>query len=603
MSQPEVEHQRPVREPLPEGTKLHGGVYTVGPLVGVGGFSLTYLAYQGPLRLPVAIKEFFPNGCVRREDGIHPVGAWNADSYAAAIETFQREGGILQRFHHPSIVRVHSQFTENLSAYLVEELLEGETLGEGLARAGAMPLSQALEVCQQVGQALMLVHAGGLVHSDLKPDNLFWTHDGRYVILDFGVSRGYLSDKAAKEGMAAVSPGYSPPEQYDKNQKLAPAADVYSLAATVYHLLVGHPPLDARRRCKGERLTSVRAVNGTVTVETEQTIFQGLQLDEKRRTASVRSFLEGLGLEITHKPTPAQEFVMQGEVHAHQGGCHSLALHAESKRIYSAGKDGRISLWTWPELQHLGSLNAHPGSAVQTLSVSPDGGYLVSGSQAGEIKLWDCRQGTEIQTLVQAGPAVVRLAFHPEGGLVVATFTDGRCALMGPGLPQGMAWQAHKGSVNAADISPDGCLLATGADDKTINLWRLPDGRFLRSLSGHDKILQSVRFSPDGRLLISSSNDLSVRVWDLAAHMEMRNLKGHRGMVWDANFTSSPEVVVTVSADRCLRAYKVDSGRVLYCSEAHDGWARALAVDLREPLVATGGADGRLRVWRIPTIP
>ena len=605
MSQPEVEpptlQQRPAREPLPEGSTLQGGVYTMGPVVGVGGFSLTYLAYQGPLRLPVAIKEFFPNGCVRREDGIHALPPWSLDNYTAAKDTFQREGSILERFHHPSIVRVHGQFTENRSAYLVEELLEGETLGEGLTRAGAMPLSQALEVCQQVGQALMLVHAGGLIHSDLKPDNLFWTHEGRYVILDFGVSRGYLSEKASKEGLAAVSPGYSPPEQYDKNQKLVPASDVYSLAATLYHLLVGHPPLDARRRAKGERLTSIRAANATVSVETEQALFQALQMEPKRRTASVRQFMEGLGLEVTLKAAVASEFIMLHEVLAHQGGTNALVLHSESRRLYSAGKDGRICLWSWPDLQLLGSLNAH-SQPVNALAISPDGGYLVSGSQAGDIKLWDCRLGTEVQTLVSAGPAVVRLCFHPEGGLVIAAFTDGRCSMTGPSLPQGASWQAHKGPVNALDISPEGGILATGADDKAIHLWRLPDGRFLRALSGHDKLLQSVRFSPDGRLLISGSNDLSVRIWDLAANMEMRHLKGHRGMVWDACFTSSPELVVTVSADRCLRAFRVDNGRVVFCSEAHEGWARALAVDLSEPLVATGGADGRVRVWKIPPV-
>lgn len=595
----QLEAQRPVRDPLPEGTALHGGVYTVGPLVGAGGFSLTYLGYQGPLRLPVAIKEFFPNGCVRREDGINALPPWTLENYSAAKETFQREGSILERFHHPSIVRVHGQFQENKSAYLVEELLEGETLGEGLQRAGVMPLGQALEVCQQVGQALMLVHAGGLVHSDLKPDNLFWTHEGRYVILDFGVSRGYLSEKASKEGMAAVSPGYSPPEQYDRNQKLTPAADVYSLAATLYHLLVGHPPLDARRRARGEKLTSIRSVNATVSVEVEQAIFQALQMEAKRRTPDARKFMEALGLEISLKAAAAEEFVMLAEVNAHAGGTNALALHSDSRRLFSGGKDGRICLWSWPDLQLLGSLNAHQ-QAVNALAISPDGGYLCSGSVSGEIKMWDCRQGQELQTLVPSGPTVVRLAFHPEGGLVFAAFTDGRCSMTGPSLPQGASWQAHKGPVNALDVSPEGGLLATGADDKSIHLWRLPDGRFLRALSGHDKILQSVRFSPDGRLLISGSNDLSVRIWDLAAHMEMRHLKGHRGMVWDASFTSSPELVVTVSADRNLRAFRVDNGRCVFCSEAHEGWARALAVDMREPLVCTGGADGRVRVWKIP---
>lgn len=605
MSQPEVDAAQArtaVREPLAEGSVLQGGVYVMGPVVGLGGFSITYLAYQGALRLPVAVKEFFPMGTVRKDGQISPLPPWTEESLASVKDNFQREGAILERFHHTGIVRVHGQFQENRSAYIVEELLEGETLGSGLTRAGAMAQVQALQVVQQVGQALMLVHAGGLVHSDLKPDNLFWTHEDRYVILDFGVSRGYLSSKASKEGMAAVSPGYSPPEQYDKAAQLTPAADVYALAATLYHLLGGQAPLDARRRLKGEKLSGLRALNPTVAPEVEQAIFKALHLDLKKRTATMHQFMEELGLETSHRATGAQavpEFVQVAEAQGHPGGVHAIALHSESGRLFSAGKDGRIHLWTWPELSLLGSLAAHSQS-VNTLAISSDGGYLVSGSQSGEIKLWDSTQGQAIQTLLSSGPSVQRLVFHPEGGVVAAALTDGRCMLLGPSLPQAITWQAHKGSVNGLDISPDGILLASVGDDKVIHLWRIPDGRFLRSIKGHDRIVQSARFSPDGRFLLSASNDLSVRLWDLSANMEMRNFKGHRGMVWDASFTASPDVIATISADRCLRAFRIDNGRLVACCESHDGWTRALAVDLNQGLLVTGGADGLLKVWRWP---
>lgn len=587
------------REPLAPGSLLQGGFYVVGNVVGLGGFSITYQAFQGSLRLPVAIKEFFPQGTVRQEGLIHPLAPWNRENLFSAREKFQREGEILARFHHDGVVRVHGQFLENESAYLVEELLQGETLGEGLARAGVMALPQALQVVQQVGQALMLVHAGGLVHSDLKPDNLFWTVEDRYVILDFGVSRGYLSSKASKEGMAAVSPGYSPPEQYDRNATLNPEADVYALAATLYHLLGGHPPLDARRRMKGEKLTGLRALNSTVTPEVELAIFQALHLDPKKRTSSVRVMMEQLHLEVSPKASqgPAvAEFSKVAEAPAHPGGVHALVLHQESARLFSAGKDGRIQLWSWPDFQLLGTLAAH-SQAVQALAISPDGGYLASGSQGGEIRLWDATQGSPIQTLMGSGPGVQRLAFHPEGGVIAAAFTDGRCMLLGPSLPQAISWQAHRGPVNALDISPDGVFLATAGDDKVIHFWRLPDGRFLRSLKGHDRIVQSVRFSPDGRILLSASNDLSVRLWELSVQQDLRHIKGHKGMVWEAVFTSSPEFVATVSADRCLRVFRVDNGRLQACSEAHEGWTRALAADLTRPLFVTGGADGYLRVW------
>lgn len=590
-----------MRIPLPEDSLLQNGLYRLGPLVGTGGFSLTYRATQSALQLPVAIKEFFPTGCTRDPETleIKPGSSWDQASFDAALDLFQKEGSTIERFQHHNIVRVHGQFKEHASAYLVEELLLGETLGEGLARAGTMPQTQALQVAQQVGLGLVVVHAGGLIHSDIKPDNLFWTVEDRYVILDFGVSRGYLSERAARESMAAVSPGYSPPEQYERGITLTPAADVYALAATLYHLLVGYPPVDARRRMKGEKLTAIRSLNDTVGADIEAAVFAGLSLDPKRRPSSMRKMMSALGLETAataHHEKP-REFGLHAEKSAHAAGVAALALH--KPRLYSAGKDGRICVWSWPDLEQLGSLPAHLGP-VNALAVSPDGGYLASGSASGEVKLWDSVQGVTLHTLVASGPAVQRLCFHPDGGFLIASFIDGTCSMLGPNLPAPQRWMAHKGAVNGLDTSPDGLQLATVADDKTLNIWRLPDARYLRSLHGHEKIVQSVRFSPDGRLLLTGSNDLSARLWDLSSGQELRHLKGHRGMVWDAAFTASPDAVVTVSADKCLRGFRVDSGRPFVTSEAHDGWTRALTTDWDEPLVATGGADGWVRVWVLP---
>jgi serine/threonine protein kinase len=574
----------------------------LGPVVGTGGFSYTYQAWQGRRRLSVAIKEFFPEECARQGLHVTPSGSWNSASFAEYRAAFLQEAELLQRFHHPGIVRVLGVFSENETSYMVAELLVGITLGEGLAAAGPMPQSRILAVAQQVGQALMLIHAAGLVHSDIKPDNLFLTREGRCVILDFGVARGYLSKEAARGAVAALSVGYAPPEQYDPQAKLTPAADVYALAATLYHLLAGFAPSDARQRMQGEPLASLLDLNSTLSPRIENALFAAMDPNPQQRTPGVTEFLEHLGVDTTPRASinaSIPELKRVQAQQAHRGGTYVLVLQGD--RLYSAGRDGFVRVWSWPDLQIVRGWQAH-GQPINTLSVSHDGAYLVTGSAAGEVKLWDAEGVSEAHTLVGPGPGVLGVAFHPQPGVVAAVFADGGCALLGPALPEKVSWGAHVGCANALALHPGGELMATGGDDQRVQLWSLPEGHCASTLSGHTKALQSLQFNRGGDLLLSCSNDLSVKLWDLETRAELRDFRGHRAMVWQAAFTSHRHVIATTSADRCVRTFRIDSSRVTLCSVAHEVWTRALAADPRQPLLATGGGDGFIRVWEIPEL-
>lgn len=588
------------RQPLAVGTTLCGGEWTLGEVVGTGGFSLTYQAWQGRRQLSVAVKEFFPDDCIREGSDVRPGPSWSPESFAQYRQSFLHEGEMLQRFHHPGIVRVLGSFEENGTAYLVEELLVGITLGEGIDEAGPMLAGKVLQVAQQVGQALMTIHAAGLVHSDIKPDNLFMTGDGRCVILDFNVARGYLSEEAARAGVAALSVGYAPPEQYDPGARLTPAADVYALAASLYHLLSGMPPSEAPQRQQGEPLASLLELNSTVTPRVEAAILAAMDLDPQQRTPGVPEFLEHLGVDTSPRASISTGVPEFGRLHAqqaHKGGTYALALAGDT--LFSTGRDGHVRVWSWPDMQLQRSWQAH-GQPVNALALSRDGHYLVTGSTAGEVKLWDARQESEPHLLLGPGPAVLRLQFHPQAGLVAATFADGGCALLGPALPEPLRWGAHQGGANGMALHPSGELIVTGGDDRDLRIWKLPEAHCQATLVGHQKPVQCLRFNEEGDFLLSCSNDLSVKLWDMLTLKELRDFRGHRAMVWEAAFTNQPAQIVTTSADRCVRAFRIDSSRVSLCTVAHEVWTRALAADPRLPLVATGGGDGYIRVWQLP---
>jgi serine/threonine-protein kinase len=561
--------------------------------IGEGSFSLTYAAQQRPGRLPVALKEFFPQGCWRENYRITTGPPWNADSFSQSLAAFWQEGVVLERFHHQGIVRVLAMFRANGTAYLVEELLEGRTLGEEVSLHGPLSEDRVVEAARQVGEALIEIHAAGLVHSDLKPDNLYLTDPERYVILDFGTAHSYLSPDRSRGGEAAVTPGYSPLEQYQKDHCLTPAADVYALAATAYHLLQGFPAPDSRDRSRGQALIPLTGASEM----TERALTDALQLHPLRRTPGIGPFLESLGLEAAPHTNWVERFGGMAERSAHLGATTALVLHADSETLFSGGHDGRYCAWSWPHMQARHSQQAHPRSPIRALAVSKSGRYLVSGAQDGSVKLWSAQERSDPYWLVAAGPAVHGLQFHPVEGYVVAAFADGTCRLLDPNRSEA-PWQAHQGAVCGLDIHPQGHLLATGGQDQKIILWDLAGPGSLVGTISVSGPVHSVRFNPEGTGLLACTGSSHVGLWDVESLREVRTLFGHRAEVWDARFTCQPNTLVTVSGDHYLYAFRADSGRMTICSQVNEGMTGALAVDPQQRLLATGGSTGQVKVWR-----
>ncbi|MFN8605974.1 MAG: serine/threonine-protein kinase [Vulcanimicrobiota bacterium] len=583
----------PYREPLAPGTRMQKGLYRLGEVVGEGSFSLTYAARQRPGKLPVAIKEFFPRGCWRENFKIVAGEPYTDAELAASVQAFLQEGAYLERFNHPGIVRLLGMFQANGTAYLVEELLEGFSLAEGLKSAGTMQVERVLEAVRQIGEALIEVHEAGLLHSDLKPENLFITSEGRYVLLDFGTARPYGED-ALPTSVPVVSPGYSPLEQYQKDQRLTPAADVYALACTVYHLLQGYPPPDSRERSRGAHLIPLANANANI----ERALNDALQLHPLRRTPSLGQFLDQLGICRRGFPTPTfwiDSFRLELEKTVHLGATSVLVLDSQHGAIYSGGRDGRLCGFSWPDLRPRVSQAAHRGP-VLALAVSPDGRFLVSGGMDGSIKLWSTTEKSDCHWLVSSGPAVRALRFHPQEGFILAALADGSCRLLSPSLARDLTFDCQQGSLQALDLHPRGKLLATGGETARVHLWDLDNGNLVGSLATAG-LVRSLRFNQDGSGLLVCSGDCSVGLWDIESQREVRSFFGHRSEVWEATFSCDQLMIVTVSADSALYGYRADSGRLMMWSQVDEGLTGAIVSDPNLRLLGSGGGDGHLRVW------
>jgi serine/threonine-protein kinase len=165
------------------------------------------------------------------------------------LKRFQREIRIAGSLNHPNVVCAYDAGKADGMPYLAMELVMGETLKDRLKRKGRMAETTALEIIRQVASGLAHAHAKGLVHRDIKPANILLDRSGVPKVADMGLAKSVNEDeKLTRTGVALGTPQYMPPEQATGDKQLDHRSDIYSLGATLYHLLTGKPPFDGENR-------------------------------------------------------------------------------------------------------------------------------------------------------------------------------------------------------------------------------------------------------------------------------------------------------------------------------------------------------------------
>ncbi len=283
---------------LKPGTIIHGR-YIVGQPLGQGGFGITYLGLDLLLNIKLAIKEYFPAGAAIRNPEnrfVLPASEEAGDDFRKGMEKFIEEARILARFEeHPSIVSVKDFFEENGTAYMVMNHLEGRTLMAHIKeRGGRLPFGEAVGILSPLMDALDEVHASGLIHRDISPDNIFLTRFGQVKLLDFGASKSALALMQQQHHSVVLKKGYSPPEQYQGSRHLGPWSDVYGMAATLYRCIAGMVPPDALDRMEEDPLEPPSRLGIPLPLYAERALLRALSISSQNRPQSMKEFKEGL---------------------------------------------------------------------------------------------------------------------------------------------------------------------------------------------------------------------------------------------------------------------------------------------------------------------
>lgn len=281
---------------LQPGTVLHQK-YQIGVVIGFGGFGIVYKAWDLALNRVVAVKEYYPTMYLKRDPGMTQVILFdkkNEEAFLKGKEEFLTEARNIAKYNsHPNIVHVYDFFEENGTAYFVMEYLDGKTLKQYMREAKqqgqVIALDSAIMVTRSVLSALSAAHKDKIIHRDIKPGNVFILNDGTVKLFDFGAAR-FADEDQEQTRTIIITPGYAPPEQYQKKSKQGSYTDIYAVGAMFYEMVTNVKLEESINRKVVDEVRNPNEWNSSIPLPINNAIMRALAIQPEIRFKTVEEF-------------------------------------------------------------------------------------------------------------------------------------------------------------------------------------------------------------------------------------------------------------------------------------------------------------------------
>ena len=283
------EQENTRRFPVKSGESIEN--YLIEGVIGGGGFSIVYRAFDATLGESVVLKEYFPNLLAIRGNGneIKPISSKKKSAFDVGMQQFFAEAHALSKISHPHIINIINVFRSNNTAYMVSKLQPGKDLRWMIKRCqGDLDQQFIQKVMPPIISGVDALHRAGILHLDIKPANILLRTKGGPLLLDFGASKT-MSRQERFSSFQTLTPGFAPPEQHHKDE-LGPGSDIYAIGATIYACVTGRPPPTSLKREQKERELKLKGAEKNVSQTVIDALKWALELEMEKRPQNVREF-------------------------------------------------------------------------------------------------------------------------------------------------------------------------------------------------------------------------------------------------------------------------------------------------------------------------
>ncbi|MBE9007629.1 serine/threonine protein kinase [Fortiea sp. LEGE XX443] len=591
---------------------LRGHYRVIKVLSDEGGFGRTYLAEDiDKLNEWCVVKQFAPK-------------VQEASAIKKAIALFQEEAQRLQELgEHAQIPALLAYFEQDNYLFLVQQFIDGENLIHELRQGVTYNETQVIRVLLDLLPVLKFIHERGVIHRDIKPQNIIRRRsDGRLVLIDFGASKQLTATVHTKLGTTIGSHGYTPIEQMEDGQAY-PGSDLYSLGATCFYLLTGIAPSKLWMQQGYSWVKSWRQyVPKIIGSKLGKVMDKLLITDIQQRYQSANQVIRELKKQPLPSSVPPTLLTVPPTL---------LTVPATHQRLFTVKFNNNLrklllvnvvilllgfgGIWYFQSFLKLNTteisenadqpktLKGH-ASDVNSVAFVPNGQTLASGSDDKTIKLWNLATGKEIHTLKGHLKWIWAIASTPDGKILASGSADKTIKLWNLSTTEEIrTLKGHTDGVATVAFTPDGKTLASGSLDKTIKLWNLGTGKQIRTLTGHTQAVPALTFSPDGKTLASGSWDKTIKLWNLGTGKQIRTLEGHSELILSLAFSPDGKTLASGSKDKTIKLWNVATGETIRTFRQHSDKVNSVAYNKTANgiILASGSSDNTIKIWNPTT--
>lgn len=284
----------------------------------------------------------------------------------------------------------------------------------------------------------------------------------------------------------------------------------------------------------------------------------------------------------------------------HDDGIQSVSISNDSRYLLSGGDDRSIRLWNTLTGESVRVFEGHRGS-ISSLCFSPDDRYILSGGHDRMMRLWDVNTGECVRTFKGHVGNVNSVCLSNNGRHALSGSDDDTMRLWGVDKAECLhTFEGRTGTVNSVCFSSDDRYALSGSNDGNVRLWDLENGKCLHVFEGHAGYVTSVCMSSEGRYALSGSHDKTVRLWDVVSGECLHIFEGHKTFVCSVYLSMDGRYALSGSDDRTVRLWDVHTGKCLRTLEGHTSFVRSVYLSKDGRYALSGSKDKTLRLWELP---